>query len=391
MIDAVSCNDCVLCKNCANVCPVNAISFDKAHFDFFYPHIDTESCIGCNKCETVCPVLKTNRNGSNVLVSVIARNKDSRIRKSSTSGGVFMEAAEKILKENGIVCGAIMDKNNAVKHICSDAITTVQKMSGSKYVQSDIGSCFSEIETFLKYDRKVLFTGCPCQAGALKSYLGREYPNLIIMELICHGIPSQDMFNSYIQLLESKYHSKVTDFRFRDKTLGWHRSTVSVRFDSGSIYRKPITIDSYMRGFLGNTYLKDSCYHCRFRNFQSGADLILGDFWGAETEMPQIDDNTGLSAVIICSEKGKTFFEALNLECFPISSEKIIKNNRNIVQSPSPNQNRGTFYRLANEIGYSQAIEKMFWESKGEELKRNLKYALRCVYYKLTGRGKPLY
>lgn len=394
MIDRINVQDCVLCGSCMNICPVNAISFQKEYLDFCYPEIDKKKCIGCDLCERVCPVLKeivSFSNRMNSPLAYIARNRSSEVRRRSTSGGIFFAAAQYVLSMGGYICGAIFDDDFHVKHICTNDVEQVQRMLGSKYAQSDMGDIFRQVKDILLRGTLVLFTGCPCQIAGLNAYLRKNYDNLILMELICHGIPSDKMLQSYIQLLESLYHAKLTQIQFRNKDKGWHCSAVSASFLNGSSYRNPITVDAYMRGFLGNIYLKESCYHCKFRSFKSGADLMIGDFWGAETEMPQIDDNTGLSAVLIHSKKGNEFFHQLDIDCYETNVERIIYYNRSIIESAQPNKNRHIFYQCAEINGYPNAIYKILWEKIIDKWKRQVHYVLRCIYYKLSGRGKPLY
>ncbi|HPE95428.1 MAG TPA: Coenzyme F420 hydrogenase/dehydrogenase, beta subunit C-terminal domain [Bacillota bacterium] len=392
MIDSVAYKDCVLCGSCVCICPVHAISFEAPVLDFKYPRIDFSKCVGCNKCEKVCPVIKDAAiQPTCAPEAVIARHRNSEIRKASTSGGIFSAAVEEILTKNGIICGAVFDENFKVRHICTESEDDIHKMMGSKYAQSDMGDCFSQIRSYLDHERLVLFTGCPCQVAGLRAFLGREYNNLILMEVVCHGIPSEQMLRSYIKLLETKKRSGLTALRFRDKSKGWHHSSVTAAFSSGGSYSKPYTADAYMRGFLGSTYLKESCYHCRFRAFRSGADLTVGDFWGAESEIPQFDDNTGLSAVLINTQKGKNFLQSLDIDSHPIDAETVICYNKNIMESPERSPDRDEFYRLAQKIGYSNAICKMFWEKTAAKLKREARYTARCVYYKMLGREKPLY
>lgn len=392
MIDKVEVQDCVLCGSCINSCPVDAISFRKKSLDFNYPEIDLTKCIGCGKCEKVCPVLgKEMFPQEKFPIAYAARNKNSEMRISSTSGGIFIAAADNVIAQGGYVCGAIFDESFQVKHICTNDIAKVRQMMGSKYAQSDMCNTFDQIKELLEQDKQILFTGCPCQIAALTTFLGKKYSKLILMELICHGIPSNQMLQSYIELQEKKNGGKLIQFQFRNKNKGWHRSEVVAKFDNGRIYSSPITVDAYMRGFLGNTYLKESCYHCQFRKFQSGADLMLGDFWGAEVEMSELDDNTGISAVLVCSEKAKEFLFDLDVECYNVEVEKVIRYNKNILESAVPNKNRVEFYQYASEKGYSSAINKFLWEKPIEKCKRKMKFVIRCIYHKIMGRQKPLY
>ena len=151
---------------------------------------------------------------------------------------------------------------------------------GSKYAQSDMGYCYREIKDVLEKGHKVLFSGCPCQVAGLRTFLGKEYPNLLLVELICHGIPSDHMLQTYIGMQERKYSAKLTKLEFRNKAKGWHNSSVRMEFSHHRVHSKPITADAYMNGFLGSITLKSACYRCHFRNFTAGSDIILGDFWG---------------------------------------------------------------------------------------------------------------
>ena len=257
MIDKVTAEQCALCGSCRNACPVDAISFDKKHLDFRYPRIDTDRCIGCNRCEKVCPVLKpVSGSAEGFPIAYVARNRDDGIRRISTSGGLFHALASRVLAEGGCICGAVLDGQFRVRHIVSDSPDDLRRMMGSKYAQSDMGLCYLEIRDRLTEGRTVLFSGCPCQVAGLRAYLGREYPQLILVELICHGISSAEMLQAYISMREKQYGAKLCRLEFRNKDKGWHRSSVRMEFGNGKVYHAPITEDAYMNGFLNS-------YNCR--------------------------------------------------------------------------------------------------------------------------------
>ena len=190
----------------------------------------------------------------------------------------------------------MFDDEFHVKHILSNAKEDILRMMGSKYAQSDVGYCYREVKDVLEKGCKVLFSGCPCQVAGLHTFLGKEYPNLVLVELICHGIPSDHMLQTYIGMQERKYGAKLKRMEFRNKAKGWHNSAVRMEFEDHRIYSIPYTADAYTIGFLRNITLKSSCYNCHFRNFTTGNDIILGDFWGAEVELPE-DDNKGISDI----------------------------------------------------------------------------------------------
>lgn len=293
-------------------------------------------------------------------------NKNEEERIKSSSGGIFTSLAKIILEGNGAVCGAAFDNEFKVNHIIIEDENELEKLRGSKYVQSNINNIFKEIKVKLVNGSKVLFSGCPCQVAGLKKFLGKDYKNLYTLDFICHGIPSQNIFNNYIKLIEKKYKSCVTEFSFRDKTKGWHMSSIKVKFKNGNEYTKPIIEDMYMRGFLLNVYLKPSCYNCEFRNFKSGSDITLGDFWGAEVEEKEFDDDKGLSAIIINTKKGIDLKNKIESKVFlkKINYNTILKYNKAIETSFEPSPKRDRFLKLANLGDYQKIFIRLCREKK---------------------------
>lgn len=392
MIDKLSTDKCVLCGSCKDICPVGAITFAKSERDFKYPQINKERCIRCNKCEKACPVLGFyDYKQKNFPVAFLGRNPNREIREKSTSGGLFHALASEILAMGGYVCGAVLTKQFYVKHIVSNRKEDVLLMMGSKYAQSDMSGVYREIESMLTQDKAVLFSGCPCQVAGLKAYLKKEYEKLYLVEVVCHGIPSDLMLKSYLALQEKKAKSKIKELYFRNKDHGWHSSAVKILFEDGSIYTEPITVDAYMVGFLAGITMKESCYTCPFREFKTGADFILGDFWGAEAEIIELDDNTGISAVIIGTQKGKELLDSMDIELREFNLDIIVKYNRNIVESTAKHPSREAFYEMALNQGYELAIQNYLWENDSVRIKRKIRIALRKCKYFLQGKGTPLY
>ena len=391
MIDKVSVQECAICGACINACPVDAISLDKVHLDFRYPQINEDICIHCNRCEKACPILgNKGKPGEGYPVAFAAKSENDPMRMRSSSGGAFYELASQILRDGGYVCGAVFDESFHVRHIVSNMQEAIFRMMGSKYAQSDVGYCYREIKEKLNAGEKVLFSGCPCQVAGLRTYLGKSYKDLLLVELICHGIPSDQMLQTYIHMQEKKYGAKLKWMEFRNKSKGWHGSSVRMEFENQRVYSKPITADAYMNGFLGSATLKSSCYDCHVRNFTAGSDIILGDFWGAEVELPE-DDNKGISAILVNSGKGMDLLDRCNLTLTPTNVETVIKYNRNLLCSAAPSQKRSSFYASADTNGLEKAIRRYLEESTIQKLKRQSRYALRCIWHTIRGKGKPLY
>jgi len=391
MIDKVSVQECAICGACINVCPVDAISLDKVHLDFRYPQINEDICIHCNQCEKACPILGNKGNPDDGYpVAFAAKSENDPMRMRSSSGGAFYELADQMLRDGGYVCGAVFDDEFHVKHILSNAKEDILRMMGSKYAQSDMGYCYREVKDVLEKGCKVLFSGCPCQVAGLRTFLGKEYTNLLLVELICHGIPSDHMLQTYIGMQERKYGARLTRMEFRNKKKGWHNSSVRMEFGHHRTYSKPITADAYMNGFLGSVTLKPTCYQCHFRNFTAGSDIILGDFWGAEVELPE-DDNKGISAILVNSGKGMDIIDRCNLALTPANVETVIKYNKNLLCSAAVSPQRSSFYAHADTNGLEEAIRIYLEESTIQKLKRQSRYALRCIWHTIRGKGKPLY
>ncbi len=378
MIDRVTAQQCVLCDACIAACPTEAISKGNQIRDFFYPRIDTDKCISCNLCEKVCPALAEVLPEDKVDSSAwVVWNKEESKRKSSTSGGTFIALAENFLAHGGYVCGAALDENFRVRHILSNRPEDVREMMGSKYVQSDMAGVYPQIKELLKNGTPVLFSGCPCQVAALHSFLGKEYKTLFCAEVVCHGIPSAHLWEQYLRLREEIHGGKVQSVEFRSKKMGWHESAVRLTFDNGKEYLEPYYRDAFAGAMVKNITLKESCYQCSFKNFGSGADITLGDFWGANVEMPELDDNKGLSAVMAHTPQAVYVLRELGLNMVSYELERFVKYNKSIVCPAPKSPVREAFYCTAADQGYACAIRKHLMESSKDKALRKLKGYLR--------------
>ena len=390
MIDKVSKQDCCICRACGEVCPVHAIEFKENYHGFYYPVIDKERCIKCQKCANVCPSLHESfKVQGGYPITYVGKSKDDVNRMESSSGGIFSEIVKKFYPNN-YVAGAVFDRDFSLKHIVSNDIDVIKKMRGSKYVQSDNSGEFVRIRELLN-NNKVLYCGCPCQVLGLKHFLGTEIDNLYTIDFICHGIPSQEMLNEYIAFREKKAKSKLTKLKFRDKKYGWHSSCCCCSFENGKHYYAPITVDPYMFGFLSGYNMKESCYSCKYKHSVSGSDITLADFWGAEVLCAEMDDNKGLSAIIVNTEKGKELLKELSIEKIEISLNSIVKYNKNYLYSTKKNQNSDAFWYDCDKKGYQYAIKKYFCEKNFKKIKRKIRYFVKCLYYQIQGREKPWY
>lgn len=299
---------CCGCTACVSVCPVQCIIMrrDAEGFDYPFPNIDR--CIDCGKCEEVCPMQDNDvclRADTDVPESVRQSYAcRTEYEPSSSSGGVFYALAEKVIGTGGVVFGAAFLDGLEVGHIEVEDLAGLYRLSGSKYVQSDLFSSFEDVREYLKSGRKVLFSGTPCQVAGLKSFLDAAYDNLFTVDCACHGVPSPGLWKKYAASFE-KFGSPAVKVNFRDKSKGWRDYSVSVELADGRVVSRKKLDDPYMALFLQNVTLRPSCYDCRFRSGHSCADITLGDFWNVGRVIPEMNDGKGVSLLCVNTEKGR--------------------------------------------------------------------------------------
>lgn len=347
-----STNKCTGCMACYNVCQNHAIEMVENEEGFLYPIINKEKCIDCGKCKKVCPVNTVYKETFENMQCYAVMNQQEEDRMKSSSGGMISLFAKEILKHHGIVYGAEL-VHDEVKHVRIDKVEDLYKILGSKYVQSKTGDSYLKVQKDLKNNKEVLFTGTPCQIEGLKSFLKTEYEKLTCVSIICHGVPSPGVFRKYLREIENEKDTHITNVNFRNKDYGWHEFSMQYSYENGDKKTIPFTQDKYMRGFLNNYYLRESCYNCEMRfGKKNRADVIVGDFWGIENVFPDMDDNKGISAVIINSEKGIKLFQKLknNITYKETTFADILKANPVLTSSVKYTKKRNAFFeKIKNE------------------------------------------
>ncbi|UEB80303.1 Coenzyme F420 hydrogenase/dehydrogenase, beta subunit C-terminal domain [Clostridium sp. M62/1] len=304
---------CTGCTACANVCPKGCIEMREDSEGFLYPFVDEKACVNCKLCEKTCPVNNPPKL-NDVQKGYIVRNIDKRIVSNSTSGGTSAAFANYAFQQEGIIFGVGYDNNMVARHfgINRTEKDRVSEMQGSKYVQSTLGMTFKEVKTVLDSDTFVVFTGTPCQIAGLKSYLNKEYKNLITVDLVCHGVSSPLLFKKYVEYMEDRYGSKVTDVRFRNKTYGYHSSTMMVAFESGKRYYGSGRIDYMAKAYFSGACSRKCCYQCSFKGDARCSDLTIFDSWNVgKLNQDCKDDDLGFTNVFIHTKKGDTFVNEL--------------------------------------------------------------------------------
>lgn len=342
--------DCVGCYACFNACPFAAITMKEDAEGFRYPEVAPEKCRKCGACERACPSLnlkaiypQTSENMDEVPKTYAAINTDEKIRKDSSSGGIFHLLASKCIEQGGIVFGAGFDEDWEVCHQSAKTKEDLAKLRVSKYLQSRVEDTFRQVQKELKTGRQVLFSGTPCQCAALKQFLKKDYENLFLVDFICHGVPSPAVWRKYLALRANK--KEIRRISFRNKNLSWERYLLAIFFENANKYlAADLTQDLYLQGFLQNIYLRPSCHACKFCRANRPTDITLADFWGVKEECPEMYDGKGTSLVFIHSPKGEKAFADIKARKQEVPFAKGIKNNPSMLHPSVPSPKRDKFF-----------------------------------------------
>ena len=294
-IDILNRNECTGCSVCYQVCPHDAIQMIETNEGFHYPSIIEEKCTNCGICVKKCHALNNNfkTEYKQEIYKVIANDE---IRMKSSSGGAFSIIANYVLENNGYVCGASFTEDwFAVEHIIIDDKKYLYKLRGSKYIESNLGSSFIEIKKLLNDNNLVLFSGCPCQVSALYSYLGKDYNNLITVDLLCNSIVPQKVWKKYlIETFSNEELKEIEYISFRDKSkFGWELG-LFIKMKNGKEYLFRNIESIYVNLFSKHISVKMECQECKYRKFERVSDITIGDFWNLKNIYPE-----GISFVLI--------------------------------------------------------------------------------------------
>lgn len=303
--------DCCGCGSCVEICPKQCITFEEDAEGFWYPKVNMYDCIECGLCETRCPVLNEYKAIDYAREAYGTYIKDDSVRAKSSSGGIFGAIAESVLIDGGFVCGAAFDEKFEVSHVMIDSLEQLDLLRGSKYLQSRNKGIYTQVREKLIEGKNVLYSGTACQVAGLKKYLNKEYENLITIDVLCHGVPSPKLWKKYIDELSDFRRNRIDDVIFRNKDMGWKSYSVKIDIDGGNGICEKYPQNCYMRLFLSNICLRPSCHSCRYKSMERPSDITMGDFWGIEQVLPELDDDKGTSIVQINTAKGKKVFNKI--------------------------------------------------------------------------------
>ncbi len=356
--------NCCSCAACMNICPKQAIRIKSDADGFNYPEIDRTVCIECGLCKKVCAFQNVSVNKNDPIATYVAISKDKDVLSLSSSGGAFVALASLVIKKKGVVFGCAYNDSMEPEHICVDNLLDIKKIQGSKYVQSNINNTYTQAKKYLKEGRQVLFTGTPCQIAGFKSYIGKEYSNLITVDLICHGVPSIDFFKGYIKYIEKNVRGTVIDFKFRDKSKGWGHVEKVVYRQNGVIKEKLIQpFESYYHSyFLSGDILRENCYECKYACKDRQGDFTIGDYWGIEKVHPKVDTKNGVSILLVNTPKAFNLMDeiAKYLDLTDSVFEQAIEQNEQLKKPTCKSDRRAKIFKAWNEGGYNSVAHEYY-------------------------------
>lgn len=360
MINIVDKTKCCGCTGCVATCPTGAIKMAPDEKGFLYPQIDNSLCVNCSACERVCPIINK-EHFQNEPKAYAAYNKDESVRLKSSSGGIFTLLADIILDKGGVIFGAAYDEDFKIKHISIESKDELYKLRTSKYLQSYIGDSYLKCKKLLLDNRYVLFTGTPCQVNGLYEFLGKNnhFERLYTHDIICHGVPSPKLWEKYKEYRKRvDQESTITGVNFRDKDSKWSNFSLKIDYENGKSYSKPHPKDIYMNAFLRDAALRDSCYSCTFKDRNRISDITLGDFWGINNIYPELNDEKGISVLIVHSKKGEEIFENIKEKIVykEVEFELSIQANKSMYQSVPKPDKREEFFENMDKLEFDKLV-----------------------------------
>lgn len=392
MIEISEKKNCTGCCACVDTCGKNAISLQIDNEGFWYPVVNKELCVNCGLCDKVCPIEnmpKAKKENFEKPICFAAINKNLYVRFDSTSGGLFSALADKTFRDGGLVGGAITDEEFNVSQVLIDNKSELEKIRSSKYYQSNSTGFYKSVKSALIGGKRVLACGLPCQMAALRNYLGKDYENLIIVDLICLCIPSPKVFKKYIEDVGEKYGSPVVAAKCKSKELGWRKLTQLFELKDGRHIYQTYGENPFQFFYMNTrTSCRPSCYDCKFKGFPRIADITLGDFWEGSDNKPnpvytkefkkEFDNDLGTSVVIVNSKKGLDYLNAAkgSMKIKEIPFETVLPGNKALTYKIAPSSiNRTEFFENLDKYSFSELYKQ--YSNKSLNLKQKIKKLLR--------------
>lgn len=371
--------NCVGCTACVSACQSTAIKMQRDAEGFQTPYLsNANACTDCNLCRKVCPVLNLKSEVKNEEQGYIAQIKDKKIRLESASGGMFSAIAITVLKNGGVVYGAAYNEKFEVIHISVETQEELWRLRNSKYVQSNLSGVFNRIKKQLVAGRLVCFSGTPCQIEGLKAFLQKEYDNLLLVDVVCHGVSSPLIWEKYLQMIRKFAPTKLY---FRWKHYGYKYSTMSAfNADGKEVYFSGVESDKMLRAYFTNNCDRESCYNCLFKKRYRVSDFTIWDCFQPKYFCKEFDDDCGTSCVLVNSQKGKYYFEQISksglLNYLAVDPDDLTFGNREMVCSVKRGPYRNEILQDAAKMDAGPLFEKYFPTTMVSKAKKTIRLLL---------------
>ncbi|MBR2524226.1 MAG: Coenzyme F420 hydrogenase/dehydrogenase, beta subunit C-terminal domain [Clostridiales bacterium] len=383
MIEIKDKSQCTGCNACGDACPQNAISFVTDAEGFWYPEIDSSLCTKCGICDKTCPVInEVSQKKTNYMEPkcYAGEHKSIDVVFSSTSGGMFSALADVMYGEGGYVGGAVHNEDFSVSHFISKDRKDLARLRRSKDLQSNAEGFYAKVREILESGSKALVCGLPCQISGLLNYLGKEYTNLITVDLICAGVNSPKVWRRYLDYIEEINGSAIVYTENKSKEFGWRNLTQKFVFENGEEYFDTQKTSLFIKGYIGShLFCRPSCYDCRFKGFPRTADITIGDFWGIEKHRKGYDSDMGTSVILINNDKGARFFETARkrIKCEENDLKCAVEGNPSLLRSMSVlSDKRKEFFGDLDRLRFDDLIAK-YDTSKDHRFKNRIKRSLK--------------
>ncbi len=369
---------CTGCTACLNACAKSAITMQPDNLGFMYPSIDESLCVDCGLCERSCP---NNHPVTKYLPpeSFVGHAENTDEQLSSTSGGIASAISRWCIRKGGVVYGCSAKECTHVKHIRVTHEEELKWLKGSKYVQSDMGMCYSLVKDDLKDNRTVVFIGTPCQCAGLKSFLRKDYDNLYLIDFVCHGVPSQSVLNEELKLhaSESQLESARLNFRRKLQKETEYSTQYGIFLNDESnneIFAEVFPSNTYITGFLTGLFYRNSCYQCHYTTPERVSDITLGDYGDHSGDYKSMEGRKRLlSMITVNTEKGHQVLNSIGdtIICKSIEYDKLV-NAQGQLRRPIARHNlRSEFELILPQTGYRVASKSLLKEDIAR-IKRNL-------------------
>lgn len=363
-LNVIESEKCTGCQACKQICPHNAIDMIEDEEGFLFP-IKNANCTNCNLCTKVCPIINNVKRTETLEESKVYlfRHCDKEVVEKSSSGGAFTAIVQELYDDNCVIFGAEYSEAFKVIHSCIQNINDLDKFRKSKYVQSDVKNTYVEAKRFLMSDKKVIYTGTPCQIAGLKNYLGHDYQNLLCIDLICHGVTSYKVFHKYIEFVEKKYDEKVKKITFRKRTKEhekWNSRNISILFDNNKCIIQNSLENEYLNAYHKALDYRKSCGSCKFASIERNSDITIADCWGIENLYEDMDVHRGYSMVVVNTKKGNELFKKIkeHHEVKPLSLDFAISSNAQFTRPAKFHKNRKLFFNNIDRVQFDKLANK---------------------------------